>query len=135
QVGQRHPALATTELGLEEQPATGIQAQPAGDVDADAHSQSEADLDHRALRISYPSRRCTNGNPNRPLMQRCPDVTSLSSGDVTLTIALSWTCSSSMQPTPQYGHTVSVTVCRSSSHVPAARISCSLLDITPPAAH
>src|SRR5262249_40177502 len=87
-----------------------------------------------ALRL-YPSRRCTNGNPNRPLMQRCPDVTSLSSGDVTLTIALSWTCSSSMQPTPQYGHTVSVTVCRASFHVPAARISCSVLNISAPVGH
>src|SRR5215472_12114526 len=51
QVGQRHPPLATSELGLEEQPATGLQAQPAGDVDADAHSQSETDLYRRAQRI------------------------------------------------------------------------------------
>src|SRR5262249_59637440 len=44
EVGECHPALATPELGLEEQPATRLQAQPAGDVDADAHSQSETDL-------------------------------------------------------------------------------------------
>ena len=46
-------------------------------------------------------RRCTNSKPKRPFTQRCPLVTLLSSGDVTLTMALSWTCSSSMQPTPQ----------------------------------
>src|SRR6059036_929299 len=40
-----------------------------------------------------------------------------------------------MQPTPQYGHTVSVTVCRDSSHVPAARMSCSLLNISAPVGH
>ena len=50
QVGQRHPALATSELSLEEQQAIRLKAQPAGDVDADAHSQSEPDLCRRALR-------------------------------------------------------------------------------------
>lgn len=39
--------------------------------------------------------------PKRPLMQRLPRVTSWSSGDVTFTISLSWTCNSRLQPTPQ----------------------------------
>src|SRR5262249_30488898 len=51
QVGQSRSALPTSELGLEEQPATGLQAQPAGDVDADAHPKSEADLPRRAPQI------------------------------------------------------------------------------------
>ena len=55
------------------------------------------------------SRACTCWKPKRPLMQRFPRVTSWSSGLVTLTIVLSCTCSSRLQPTPQYGHTVVVT--------------------------
>ena len=37
-----------------------------------------------------------------------------------------------MQPTPQYGQIVSVTVWALSSHVPAARMSCSDLNISAP---
>ena len=44
-------------------------------------------------------------------MHRWPFVTELSHGDVTLTISLSCTWSSSSQPTPQYGQIVSTTVC------------------------
>ena len=44
---------------------------------------------------------CTNSKPNRPLMQRWPCVTSMSIGEVTLTIRLSCTWSESVQPTPQ----------------------------------
>ena len=40
-----------------------------------------------------------------------------------------------MQPTPQYGQIVSVCVWRSSSHVPAARISCSDVNISAPVGH
>src|SRR6266508_2052868 len=47
------------------------------------------------------SRFCTNSKPNRPLMHRCPRVMSWSSGEVTFTIALSWTWSSRSHPTPQ----------------------------------
>ena len=37
-----------------------------------------------------------------------------------------------MQPTPQYGQIVSVTVCFDSSHVPACRMSYSDLNISAP---
>src|SRR5206468_8521799 len=53
-------------------------------------------------------------------------------GEVTRTIRLSCTWSSSVQPTPQYGQIVSVTVCFDSSHVPACRMSCSDLNISAP---
>src|SRR4051794_17448485 len=43
----------------------------------------------------------TNWKPKRPLMQRLLEVTGWSSGDVTLTISLSCSCSSRLQPTPQ----------------------------------
>ena len=43
----------------------------------------------------------TNCQPKRPLMQRCPRVTSWSSGEVALTIWLSCTCRVTVQPTPQ----------------------------------
>src|SRR4029077_17336126 len=76
-----------------------------------------------------------NSKPKRPFTQRCPAVTLWSRGDVTLTIELSCTCSSSMQPTPQYGQTVAVTLWRDSSQVPAARMSCSLLNISAPVGH
>ena len=58
-----------------------------------------------------------------------------SGGEVTLTISLSWTCRVSVQPTPQYGQIVSVRVWRSSSHVPAARISCSDVNMSAPVGH
>ncbi len=74
----------------------------------------------------------TNCQPKRPLMQRCPFVTSWSRGEVTRTIALSCTRSSSVQPTPQYGQIVSVTVCFDSSHRPACLRSCSLLNMSAP---
>ena len=54
-------------------------------------------------------RSLTNSKPKRPLMQRWPSVTVESSGEVTLRILSSWTCSSTAQPTPQYGQIVSVT--------------------------
>ncbi len=59
-------------------------------------------------------------------------MTEWSDGDVTFTIVLSCTWSSSSQPTPQYGQIVFVTACCSSSQVPAARMSCSLLNISAP---
>src|SRR6266404_3677280 len=65
-------------------------------------------------------------------MQRLPRVTSWSSGDVILTISPSWTCIVRLQPTPQYGHTVSTSSCFSSSHVPDSRISYSLDAISAP---
>src|SRR5688500_19961571 len=68
-------------------------------------------------------------------MQRWPLVTEWSSGDDTLTISLSWTWTSSSHPTPQYGQIVFVTVCSSSSQVPAARMSCSDLNINAPVGH
>src|SRR5690242_8600173 len=68
-------------------------------------------------------------------MQRLPLVTSWSSGDDTLTISLSCTCRSRLHPTPQYGHTVRVTVCRASSQVPACRWSYSDLNISAPVGH
>src|SRR5437763_12653219 len=43
----------------------------------------------------------TNWKPKRPLTQRFPRVTSWSSGEVTFTIASSWTCSVRLHPTPQ----------------------------------
>ena len=51
---------------------------------------------------------------------------------MTFTIALSWTCSDSVQPTPQYGQIVSVTVCASGAQVPASRMSNSDLNISAP---
>src|SRR5207253_10273708 len=75
---------------------------------------------------------CTNWKPNRPLTQRWPSVTELSSGEVTLTMSLSWTCRLSVQPTPQYGQIVSVTVWAFASQVPAARMSNSDLNISAP---
>src|SRR3954469_19067170 len=68
-------------------------------------------------------------------MQRLPSVTSWSSGDVTLTISFCWTCSSRLQPTPQYGHTVDTTVSPPGSHVPATRLSYSAFDINAPVGH
>src|ERR1700675_2129694 len=68
-------------------------------------------------------------------MQRWPFVTWLSQGEVTFTISLSCTCTSSSQPTPQYGQIVSVTACADSSHVPACRMSNSLVNIKAPVGH
>src|SRR5947207_7031561 len=65
-------------------------------------------------------------------MQRLPRVTSWSSGDVTLTIASSCTCSVRLQPTTQYGQTVSTSDCFASSHVPARQSSYSLVGISAP---
>ena len=59
-------------------------------------------------------------------------MTSWSSGLVTFTIALSCTCSSRLQPTPQYGQIVCVTACSSGFHSPASRSSCSLRNISAP---
>src|SRR6476660_4753381 len=56
----------------------------------------------------------------------------LSHGEVTFTISLSCTCSSSSQPTLQYGQIVSTTVCWVSSHVPSRRRSCSDVNISAP---
>jgi CRP-like cAMP-binding protein len=44
---------------------------------------------------------CTCRQPKRPLMHRWPLVTSWSRGEVTLTMRLSCTCRSRLQPTPQ----------------------------------
>ena len=55
-----------------------------------------------------------------------------SSGDVTFTMSLSCTCSSRLHPTPQYEQIVSVTVWAASSHVPAWRMSYSLLNMSAP---
>ena len=74
QIGERHPALATSELRLEEQLATRLQTQPAGDVDADAHSQSETDLCRRALRIRG-SRRFELGRQYGEMSTRPPRAT------------------------------------------------------------
>src|SRR5947209_17883554 len=65
-------------------------------------------------------------------MQRLPSVTSWSCGEVTLTISLSCTCSSRLQPTPQYGQTVVTTFSFSGSQVPATRLSYSAFDISAP---
>src|SRR3954453_13521604 len=65
-------------------------------------------------------------------MQRLPRVTSWSSGEVTLTIASSWTCSVRLQPTPQYGHTVSTSDFSSCFHSPACRNSYSCVGINAP---
>jgi hypothetical protein len=65
-------------------------------------------------------------------MHRWPLVTEWSVGDVTFTISLSWTWTSSSHPTPQYGQIVFVTCCASSSQVPSARMSCSDLNISAP---
>ena len=62
---------------------------------------------------------CTNSNPKRPFTHRLPSVTAESAGESTFTMRLSWTCSWSVQPTPQYGQIVSVTVWADSSQVPA----------------
>ena len=56
-------------------------------------------------------------------------------GDVTFTIRLSWTWSDRVQPTPQYGQIVSVTVCASGAQVSASRISCSERNIRAPVGH
>src|SRR6266576_4795558 len=68
-------------------------------------------------------------------MQRLPSVTSWSCGDVTFTISLSCTCSSRLQPTPQYGHTVVTTFSFSASHVPSTLLSYSAFDISAPVGH
>ena len=62
-------------------------------------------------------------------------MTDESSGEVTFRILSSWTCSSTAQPTPQYGQIVSVTVCCAGSQVPAARMSYSGLAIRAPVGH
>ena len=43
----------------------------------------------------------TKSKPKRPLTHRWPSVTDESSGEVTFTISLSWTCRLRVQPTPQ----------------------------------
>src|SRR2546421_10804173 len=68
-------------------------------------------------------------------MQRFPRVTSWSSGEVTFTISSSCTCSVRLQPTPQYGQTVSTSDCFDSSQVPAWRSSNSLVGIRAPVGH
>ncbi len=84
-------------------------------------------------RLSLPgSRIWTNCQPKRPLTQRWPRVTSLSKGEVTLTIFPSWTWRVVVHPTPQYGQIVSVWVCLDSSQVPDWRISYSLANISAP---
>src|SRR5215218_4043383 len=80
----------------------------------------------------YSRREFVNSKPKRPLMQRWPSVTVESIGDVTFTIWLSWTWRSTAQPTPQYGQMVEVVVCADSSHVPAPRMSNSVLNISAP---
>src|SRR5262245_59387345 len=90
---------------------------------------------HHAARAYFRgslSRFCTYENPNRPFTHSCPLVTVDSMGDVTFTIWSSCTWSVSVQPTPQYGQTVSVLVCASSFHSPSARRSCSLLNMRAP---
>ena len=77
----------------------------------------------------------TNSNPKRPFTHRCPLVTDDSMGEVTFTIRLSWTWSDRVQPTPQYGQIVSVTVCASGAHVSASRISCSERNMRAPVGH
>src|SRR5579871_2860377 len=56
-------------------------------------------------------------------------------GEVTLTISLSCSCSTRLQPTPQYPQIVVVWVCRLSSQVPAPRWSYSLLNMSAPVGH
>src|ERR1051326_8607185 len=68
-------------------------------------------------------------------MQRLPWVTSWSSGEVTFTIFPSCSCTVKLQPTPQYGQMVVVCSCRDSFHVPACRMSYSLLNISAPVGH
>src|SRR5206468_656340 len=75
---------------------------------------------------------CTNWKPKRPLTQRLPRVTSWSSGEVTLTISSSCTCSVRLQPTPQYGQTVSTWDCSSSCQSPVRRSSNSLVNMSAP---
>src|SRR3954465_1380768 len=65
-------------------------------------------------------------------MQRLPRVMSWSSGELTLTISLSCTCSVRLQPTPQYGQIVSACVWLDSSQLPSSRSSCSEANISAP---
>jgi hypothetical protein len=93
----------------------------------------------RAPRRSVSSARSpsswTYSYPNRPFTHRWPSVTEWSWGEVTLTIRLSCTCSSRLQPTPQYEQIVVVTVCRSGSHISASRSSCSERNMSAPVGH
>ncbi len=57
----------------------------------------------------HPGRFWACWNPNRPLMHRLPWVIGLSGGEVTFTMVLSCTWSSSPHPTPQKPQIVSVT--------------------------
>src|SRR5690242_9183277 len=50
-------------------------------------------------------------------------------------MVLSWTCSSRLQPTPQYEQMVVVTVCLDSSHSPAWRSLYSLAGMSAPVGH
>ena len=68
-------------------------AQPIPGFDLQRGRASAARLRLTASQPAPSPRFCTNWKPNRPLMQRWPSVTSMSSGEVTLTIALSCTCS------------------------------------------
>src|SRR3954468_10474938 len=65
-------------------------------------------------------------------MQRLPSVTSWSKGEVTLRISLSCTCRLTLQPTPQYPHTVVTCFWRASSQVPSRLLSYSILSISAP---
>uniref|UniRef100_A0A6J7Q5X8 Unannotated protein n=1 Tax=freshwater metagenome TaxID=449393 RepID=A0A6J7Q5X8_9ZZZZ len=56
-------------------------------------------------------------------------------GEVTFTMRLSCTCSVRLHPTPQYGHTVVVSLWRDTSHVPSARMSNSVDGIKAPVGH
>src|SRR5256884_240184 len=76
-----------------------------------------------------------NCQPKRPLMHRFPCVTEWSIGELTFTIWPFCACTVTPQPTPQYGQMVSVRVWRDSSHVPAARISYSILPMSAPVGH
>ena len=95
-------------------------------------------LDVRAPRPGQPGAASPSAAAGRTRSRSGPSrtggrsVTDESEGEVTFTIRLSWTWSESVQPTPQYGQIVSVTVCSSGAQVPASRISYSERNISAP---
>ena len=79
------------------------------------------------------ARFCTNWKPNRPLTQRLPLVTSWSSGEVTLTIVVVLDVQRQIAADAAVGaDRVASASGADSSQVPAARWSCSLLNMSAP---
>src|SRR6266567_9270067 len=107
-------------LGLGENVRTGVLSEELRELQAartlaawpvDQHTGNRGGGRNQAVSGASSRPAWTYDQPKRPLTHRLPRVTSWSAGEVTFTIASSCTCSVRLQPTPQYGQTVSTCDC------------------------